>query len=181
MNKFQIRQKILKIRKTKLKDSFINPRKILNIIKRKKISGKIIGGYYPFQNEIDDMEILKKLEKYKYIISLPKIKNNNQMDFFEWSFRDPLTINKYGIPEPSSGKIVYPDILIIPLVAFDKKLYRIGYGGGFYDRYLKKMINKKRNIMSIGLGFSFQEVKKIPINKFDIKLDLIITENRNFE
>ena len=60
------------------------------------------------------------------------------MDFFQWSLKDPLKINKYGIPEPISKKKIYPNILLIPLVAFDKNLNRIGYGGGFYDRYIKK-------------------------------------------
>jgi 5-formyltetrahydrofolate cyclo-ligase len=89
-----------------------------------------------------------------------------------------LVINKYGIPEPVSNKIVYPDILLVPLVAFDKKLNRIGYGGGFYDRYLKRLKRIKK-IITIGLAYSFQEVKKIPINDYDIKLDFIITEKKN--
>ena len=89
-----------------------------------------------------------------------------------------MVINKYGIPEPVSNKIVYPDILLVPLVAFDKKLNRIGYGGGFYDRYLKRLKRIKK-IITIGLAYSFQEVKKIPINDYDIKLDFIITEKKN--
>ena len=58
---------------------------------------------------------------------------------------DPLSINKYGIPEPISKKIIYPDVLIIPLVAFDNELNRLGYGGGYYDRYLAKSFKKKKN------------------------------------
>jgi 5-formyltetrahydrofolate cyclo-ligase len=92
--------------------------------------------------------------------------------------QDPLVINKYGIPEPISNKIKYPDILLIPLVAFDKNLNRIGYGAGFYDRYINKIIKIKK-IITIGLAYSFQRVKKIPINKYDIKLDYIITEKKN--
>ena len=60
------------------------------------------------------------------------------MNFYQWSFKDPLIINKYGIPEPISKEIKYPDILLVPIVAFDKNLNRVGYGGGFYDRYIKK-------------------------------------------
>ncbi len=99
------------------------------------------------------------------------------MDFYEWSFKNPLIINEYGIPEPVSNKIRYPDILLVPLVAFDNELNRIGYGGGFYDRYIKK-IKKKKKIITIGLAFSFQKVKKIQTNKFDIKLDFIVTEKK---
>jgi 5-formyltetrahydrofolate cyclo-ligase len=97
------------------------------------------------------------------------------MDFLNWSTDDPLEINNYGIPEPTSKKIQLPDILLVPIVAYDKDCNRIGYGGGFYDRYIKK-INKIKKIITIGLAYSFQEVKKISINKHDMKLDFIITE-----
>ena len=100
------------------------------------------------------------------------------MDFFSWSIKDPLTINKYGIPEPTSNKIMYPSILLVPLLAFDKNFNRIGYGGGFYDRYIKK-IKKDKKIITIGLAYSFQRLKKIPTNKYDIKLDFIITDKQN--
>ncbi len=82
------------------------------------------------------MKILNHLDKEDYIISLPKIRKNNQMDFFEWSEKDPLEINNFGIPEPVYKTLIYPDILLVPLIAFDKSLNRLGYGGGFYDRYI---------------------------------------------
>ena len=95
------------------------------------------------------------------------------MDFYKWSTIDPLVINKFGIPEPTSKKKIYPDILLVPLVAFDKDLNRIGYGGGFYDRYIQK-IKKIKKIVTIGFAFSFQKVKKIPSNNYDMKLDFIL-------
>jgi 5-formyltetrahydrofolate cyclo-ligase len=97
------------------------------------------------------------------------------MDFFLWSTNDPLNINKYGIPEPFTNEIIYPDILLVPLVAYDKNCNRVGYGGGFYDRYIMR-IKKIKKVLTIGLAFSYQEIKKIPIGKNDIKLDFIITE-----
>ena len=100
------------------------------------------------------------------------------MDFFRWSTKDPLVINKYGIPEPDSKKIIYPSFLLVPLVAFDMQLNRIGYGGGFYDRYIKK-IKKKKKILTIGLAYSFQKVREIPIDEHDTKLDFIITDKEN--
>ena len=96
------------------------------------------------------------------------------MDFYNWKFSDPLKINNYGIPEPEIKKLVYPDILLIPLLAFDKNLNRLGYGGGYYDRFIARLSNKKK-IIKIGLAFSVQEIKKIPINKYDQKLDYIVT------
>ena len=98
------------------------------------------------------------------------------MEFFNWTKNDPLKINKYGIPEPVSSKLYYPDILLVPLVAFDKYKFRLGYGGGYYDRYIQK-IKKIKKILIIGMAFSFQEVKVLPINKYDKKLDFIFTEN----
>jgi 5-formyltetrahydrofolate cyclo-ligase len=121
--------------------------------------------------------MLNFLRNKKVNISLPRISGNNQMDFFEWTNKDPLKINKYGIIEPISSKKIYPDIIFVPLVAYDNDLNRLGYGGGFYDRYLEKIANIKK-ILKIGLGFSYQELKKIPINKYDKKLDLIITEKK---
>tara|TARA_B100001057_G_scaffold5906_1_gene5375 strand:+ start:957 stop:1490 length:534 start_codon:yes stop_codon:yes gene_type:complete len=174
VNKSQIRKKILKIRKQKNSKKFkIDFNYIMNILKKNRISGKIVGGYFPYNYEIDVMQILEKFEKKNFLISLPKIKKKSQMDFVEWSLNDPLMINKFGIPEPISKKIKYPDIILVPLVAFDKYLNRIGYGGGFYDRYIKK-IKKIKKVVTIGCAYSYQKVKKIPTNIYDIKLDFII-------
>ncbi len=178
MKKSEIRKKILKIRKLRYSNNLkINFKTILSVISKSQINGKIIGGYYPFNYELDIMQILKKFEKKKFKISLPKVRSNYQMNFFKWSSDDPLTINKYGIPEPISRNINYPDIILVPLVAFDDFKNRIGYGGGFYDRYIQK-IKKKKRILTIGLACSFQKVKKIPVGRYDVKLDFIITENQ---
>ena len=179
MNKSEIRKKIFKIRKHyNYKNLKISLKNILEVLKKKKINRKVVGGYYPYNYEVDVIKILEKFEKLKYKISLPRIKKESKMDFFSWSIKDPLTINKYGIPEPTSNKIMYPSILLVPLLAFDKNFNRIGYGGGFYDRYIKK-IKKDKKIITIGLAYSFQRLKKIPTNKYDMKLDFIITDKQN--
>jgi 5-formyltetrahydrofolate cyclo-ligase len=173
--KSKLRKKILKIReKNNKKNIQIDFNQIIKIIKKEKITKKIIGGYYPVNFEVDDLELLKKFEKKKFKISLPVIKKKFQMDFYEWSFSDLLKINKYGIPEPEIKNIVYPDILLIPLVAFDKNLNRLGYGGGYYDRFIKKLSNKKK-FLKIGLALSIQKIDKVPINIYDQKLDYIVT------
>ena len=82
------------------------------------------------------------------------------------------------VNEKIQNKIVFPDILLVPLVAYDANLNRIGYGGGFYDRYIKK-IQKTKKILTIGLAYSFQKVQKILVEKHDIKLDFIITDKEN--
>ena len=179
MNKLEIRKKIFQLRKKNYINSLsISPNKILKFLERKKIVNKIIGGYYPYNYEIDTLDILKKLEKNNYLISLPKIDKKNKMNFYQWSFKDPLSINIYGIPEPTSKIKANPEILLVPLVAYDNELNRLGYGGGFYDRYISSMQHEKK-IIKIGLGFSFQRINKIPINQYDKKLDYIITE-KNF-
>ena len=124
---------------------------------------------------MDIIHILKELEKKGIKISLPAIKSNNEMDFYPWDSKNFLTVNKYGIPEPEKTKKVYPDIIFVPLVAFDKKLYRIGYGGGYYDRYIEK-ISKIKKILKVGIAHSCQKINKVPFNKYDRRLDIIFTE-----
>tara|TARA_Y100000741_G_scaffold184630_1_gene140316 strand:- start:847 stop:1395 length:549 start_codon:yes stop_codon:yes gene_type:complete len=175
--KSKIRKKILYIRKENnnknLKLPFL---KIFKEIKKKITKHKIIGGYYPVNFEIDILEILNLLEKKIGIhISLPVIKKNNEMDFYNWSTKSLLKLNKFGIPEPEKIKKVFPDIIFVPIVAFDNRLYRIGYGGGYYDRYIQKLSNKKK-LFKVGIAHSCQKISKVPINKYDRKLDIIITE-----
>jgi len=176
VNKSKIRSKILKIRKKKFNKKLqINLNKFISFLKINTYNAKKIGGYYPSNYEIDDLEILDLLEKQNFKISLPIIKKNNQMNYHKWSNKDPLKINKFGIPEPVSSKILYPDILLVPLVGYDNNLNRLGYGGGFYDRYIEK-IEKIKKIKKIGLAFSYQKITSVPINQYDKKLDFIITE-----
>ena len=176
MLKPKLRKKILKTRKEKnfsnIKFPFI---KIFNEIKKNNIKKKIIGGYYPINFEIDILDFLFNLERNYTQISLPVIDENNQMDFFKWSHNDLLKLNKFGIPEPLRNKKVIPDIVFIPLVAFDNRLYRVGYGGGYYDRYIEK-ISKIKKILKIGIGHSCQKIDRVPNDKYDKKLDIIITE-----
>ena len=172
--KSKLRKKILKIREKTKNKSQIDFNQIIRILKDEKITKKIIGGYYPVNYELDDLELLRKFEKEKFNISLPVVKKNFEMDFYKWSFSDPLKVNKYGIPEPEIKNIAYPDILLIPLVAFDKNLNRLGYGGGYYDRLIIKL-SKKKKILKIGLALSIQEIDKVPTNVYDQKLDYVVT------
>jgi len=176
VDKSNIRNKILKIRRNNVnKNLKINSDKFFSFLKINKFNLKNLGGYYPSNFEIDDLEILRLLEKKNIKISLPIIKKNKQMNFFKWSNDDPLKINKYGIPEPILLNMTYPDILLVPLVGFDNDLNRLGYGGGFYDRYIEK-IEKIKKVIKIGLAFSYQKLKHVPTNQYDKKLDFIITE-----
>ncbi len=175
MSKEKLRKKILKLRKSKYNLKFkISMIKLINILKLNKFKKPVIGGYFPVNYEIDCLSLLNQFEKKNYKISLPVIKKKKNMKFYQWSFKEPLNINKYGIPEPYKTKALLPDVIFVPIVAFDKNKFRIGYGGGYYDRYLQK-IEKKKKILSIGFAFSFQEINKVNRNKFDKKLDYILT------
>ena len=176
MFKSKLRKKILKLREVEnFKNIKIDFDNVFDLLKKNNLTKKCIGGYFPVNYEIDDLEILKKFKKKKYQISLPAIKKNFDMDFYSWSFDDPLKINQYGIPEPFLKKLIYPDILLVPLVAFDKNLNRLGYGGGYYDRVIDKL-SKKKDIIKIGLALSVQKINNVPVTKYDKKLDYIVTD-----
>ena len=176
MSKKNLRKKLINFRKENFSNkiiSYIQFRKILKKLKLNNINS--VGGYYPINGEIGCLQILKNLEKKNIKISLPVTSKNNNMDFYGWSFKNLLKVSHLGIPEPQKKNKVYPDLLIVPLVGFDKNKFRLGYGGGFYDRYISKISNFKK-VLTVGFAFSFQKLKKIPINKFDKKLDFILTD-----
>jgi 5-formyltetrahydrofolate cyclo-ligase len=107
---------------------------------------------------------------------LPVIREKNKMNFVEWKYHDPLKVNNFGMLDPcSQTKFLIPDVMLVPLLAFDSQNNRLGYGKGFYDKYLSKFLKKKK-ITTIGVAFSFQKYNKLPVSKFDIKLDNILTE-----
>ena len=117
----------------------------------------------------------------KLKISLPVIKENNMMYFHEWKKNDVLKINRFGMLEPVLlSKRIVPDVMLVPLLAYDSQNNRLGFGRRFYDRYLNKYLKGHNNILTIGIAFSFQKYKKLPISNFDVKLDQILTE-KGFE
>jgi len=141
---------------------------------RKKIT---IAGYYPSNYEVNILEFLESASKKRFKIVLPVIKSTISMSFKSWVFGEPLYVNEFGILEPKSSKKEFiPDLIMVPLVAFDNKLNRIGYGKGYYDRSLKRINKIKKNTISLGMAYSFQKCKSVPVNKHDFKLNYIFTE-----
>ena len=173
-----VRKKYYLLRKKKYHEvskDFFSP--LLNLIKIKFKKKKIkIGLYYPSSFEIN----ILKLIKFNYIsdqnLSLPVIEENNLMNFFPWKKNEILRVNKYGMLEPFKSKEIIPNVILVPLVAYDKNKYRLGYGKGFYDRYLNKYFKTFKNILSVGVAFSFQKYHNLPVNNKDVKLDYILTE-----
>ena len=98
------------------------------------------------------------------------------MNFFSWKKNEVLQVNKYGMLEPFKSNQNVPDIMLVPMLAYDNYKYRLGYGKGFYDRYLNKYLKKFRNILTVGVAFSFQKHHKLPTNNKDVKLNYILTE-----
>ena len=180
MNKFQLRKKISKIRsKFARKKIKVNSESIIKLIERKS-PNKRVGLYYPFGDELSTLELMNRLIRKKFMISLPIINNKFEMSFYSWSPNEPLTINRFGILEPFKGKKITHSTLIIPMLAFDSNLNRLGYGGGFYDRFIQK-IEKQNNCVKIGLALSCQKINKVPVDKYDKKMDFIITEKRIYK
>ncbi len=177
--KFRIRKKYLLIRKKKyfkIKSNFFNP--LLKLIKKKIKKRKInIFGYYPASFEVDVLEVLNTSLTKNLVLFLPVIDKNNNMNFHKWKKNDILRINRYGMPEPAIfSKYQLPDIVMVPLIAFDNDNNRLGYGKGYYDQYLGKFLKKNRNIITIGIAFSFQKYPKLPTTKNDVKLNYVLTE-----
>ena len=179
--KNQLRKKFLSLRKKKyfeVSNKRFNQLASYIKLKNKNIKKPIIALYFPSNYEINVLKILKNLKKFGAVFLLPKIHNNNLLKFVEWKEKDVLLVNKFGIPEPLKikKKNYLPDIVLVPLLAFDKNKNRLGYGKGFYDRFLNKSYKKNNKIITVGVAFSFQRHHKLPISKNDIKLDFILTE-----
>ncbi len=180
MLKKHIRKRIIKVREIKNKNNLKVKFSLLHEeIKKKFFKNKIVGSYYPVNFEADTSQVMKMFKQKGYKLSLPVISSKYDMKFYTWNLNEPLYVNKYGIPEPKSKIKVIPSILLIPMVAYDKRLNRLGYGGGYYDRFLKKY--EKKNILKIGLAITCQEVKKLPTNNFDKKMDYILTEKKLYK
>ena len=99
------------------------------------------------------------------------------MNFVEWKYLDPLKVNNFGMLDPyPETKSLIPNLMLVPLLSFDLLNNRLGYGKGFYDKYLMKFLRNKKKITTIGIAFSFQKYNKLPVSKLDMKLDYILTE-----
>ena len=177
--KIFIRRKALINRKKnyfEVTSSFFNP--LISLLKKKKKnSTNILSLYYPSNSEVNVLCFFDLLKKIKIKTLLPVTKNNNQMNFVEWRYLEPLKVNQFGMLEPSQkAKIFVPNFMLVPLLAFDRNNNRLGYGKGFYDRFLNRCLKIKKNIITIGIAFSFQKYNKLPVSSLDIKLDYILTE-----
>jgi 5-formyltetrahydrofolate cyclo-ligase len=178
VDKSSLRLKFIKKRrKLHSANFFFSFDKIFFLIKKNFSKKKpSIAGYYPSNFEVNILDLLSQVSKKNFKVGLPVIKKDYKIDFKYWIPNEPLYVNKYGILEPQKQNITFkPDIILVPLVAFDRNLNRIGYGKGYYDRTLKQLASNKK-ILTIGMAFSFQETSIIPTNQYDYNLDCILTD-----
>jgi 5-formyltetrahydrofolate cyclo-ligase len=138
-----------------------------------------IAGYYPIASELNILPLLTKLPNQ---ILLPVIeKTSSKIKFYPWCESTPMIFSPYAnhILEPSTlGAAESPTIIIAPLIACDLQLNRIGSGKGMYDRVINELRTSNSKLLYIGLCYDFQLLDKVPTEKHDQKLDLIITESR---
>ena len=144
-------------------------------------AGKKITGYLPVRGEIDSCPLLKALHQRGYTLALPATIEADmpEMEFRFWAPDTPLTDGAFDIPVPPAGNGILeePDILLVPLLAFDRDGFRLGYGGGYYDRALEKMRAKNLHMLAFGLAFGEQEIDAVPRESHDQPLDAILTPN----
>ena len=138
--------------------------------------------YHPVNNEVSPNIFIKYFETKNITLSLPVVDTlSNSITFKEWSYKEELTKGPLGNMEPlKSKKTIFPQIMVVPLLMFDKSLLRLGYGGGFYDKSInkhKKYFKKKEKpFITIGLAHSSQEIDFLPHESHDMRLDFIVTE-----
>ena len=173
-----LREKFINLRKKRyyeIDKKFFFP--LLSFIKSNfKKENLKLALYYPTSFEVNVLKLLENQFMNNKNILLPVIEKKNRMNFFSWKKNQVLLVNKFGILEPQKTKFKIPNLILLPILAFDRNKYRLGYGKGYYDRYLNKYFKKNNNILTVGVAFSFQKHHKLPINKNDVKLNYILTE-----
>ncbi len=132
---------------------------------------KRVGLYWPMLYELDTRPLIKLLLERKIDVFLPSV-FSNQLKFLQWQLNDDLIYHKLKFYEPNqTSNQKKPDLIIVPMLAFDKKGYRLGYGKGFYDKFFEK----NKDLTYFGYGYDFQEVDYLPSEHFDLKCNAIIT------
>ena len=140
--------------------------------------------YYPINNEITPFDFTKYFKERKIVMSMPVVDiKKKSMLFRKWSPKDDLAIGPLGNLEPTHEKeIILPQIMVVPMLMFDREFFRLGYGGGYYDKTIIKLKKhfKKQKIffITVGLAYSVQEINKLPREKHDMNLDYIVTEKQ---
>jgi 5-formyltetrahydrofolate cyclo-ligase len=139
--------------------------------------GMVVSGFSPTKSEINPLPLLRKLSETGASLALPAIAGRGQpLIMRAWHFGASLNTGQWGIREPTSEATqIAPDLLIVPLAAFDRAGHRIGYGAGYYDMTIRAL-RAQKPVIAIGIGFAAQEIPRVPATERDERLDLVLTE-----
>ena len=144
------------------------------------VSGGVVSAYLPIRSEIDPRPAMLALHDSGHKICVPVIQGAGlPLRFREWTPGCRLQEGPFGAAAPVDGEWLEPDVLLVPLLAFDTRLFRLGYGGGFYDRTLVGL-RAARSVVAAGFAFAGQRVDSVPVDEFDQRLDAVITEEGIF-
>ena len=144
--------------------------------------GMIVSGFMPLKSEINPLSLMRKLAEAGASLALPVVAGRGKpLSMRGWQWGEPLVTGVWGIREPGPGAPeVQPDILLVPLLAFDRSGHRIGYGAGYYDLTITQL-RAQKPIAALGIAFAAQEIETVPRTAFDAKLDLVLTENETID
>ena len=145
------------------------------------LAAGIVSGFIPYKSEITTVPMLNRLHRDGWQTCLPiVIAPEEPLIFRAWAPGDALVPGAWDIPVPvDSAPEVLPDVLLVPMLAFDRKGFRLGYGGGFYDRTLEKLRELKK-VVAIGVAYHAQMVDEVPVGIHDAPLDYVMTEQESF-
>ena len=142
----------------------------------------IVSGYSPLKSEISPLPLMRVCADNGARLALPVIAGRgNPLTMRAWTFGEALTSGQWGIREPGpDAPELFPDILIVPLLAFDRAGYRLGYGAGYYDMTIARL-RAMKPVVTLGIAYAAQEVPAVPNSAFDEKLDLVLTERETID
>ncbi len=140
--------------------------------------GGVVAAYYPIGGEIDTRLLVDWLRQVGWRIALPVVEHADApLSFREWGVDAPLEHGPFGTRHPpKEAEQCVPQVLMMPLLAFDADGYRLGYGGGYYDRTLAAMVESGHRPAALGVAFAVQEIEMIPHESWDCRLDMVLTE-----
>jgi 5-formyltetrahydrofolate cyclo-ligase len=139
--------------------------------------GTIVSGFMPLKSEINPLPLMRKLAGAGARLALPVIDARGKpLILRAFTFGDALNSGQWGIREPKQeAPEVAPDIMLVPLLAFDRTGHRVGYGAGYYDRTIAKF-RAMKTVVAVGIAYAAQEIEAVPITERDARLDLVLTE-----
>jgi 5-formyltetrahydrofolate cyclo-ligase len=144
--------------------------------------GTIVSGFSPMKSEINPLPLMRRLAAAGAQLALPVIAGRGKpLIMRAWKFGDALKAGQWGIREPlPEAPEVDPDVLIVPLAAFDRAGHRIGFGAGYYDMTIHRLRRIKK-VVAVGIAFAAQEIARVPATERDERLDLVLTERETID